>query len=549
MNESRKSKIEEIRSKSLETLRDARLAEQEKLRLESRFKLNEAAGSAAGAAGGAAGGGSGDRLAPVAPILDAVLKHYIQDNAPRTYSADLTTNNLQAGPYLTDWYGPSLMCQPIGLSSFKLDSKISNLDISGAVLSSKGGSAEVTVSGGKGFGAMVEITVSQLAPDNLNQTVDAVVKSAGRLYEANDVLELYGNGEVFSGKMTFIANTNSGLGLENDRNFTDQIGADATRSRVEDGAVVLRMLRDKRLKLEDEYRLEAAKLERGLNRAESFENGLEGGPTVENLSLLEAFELTLTPGRTILINNPNNQNAIAGLGGDTPGSYTKGYTPSCGNIDSWGLDGYSGSWKPKADPLPNAGDSLAAMEAQLEELKKSLSESGGDPQSVSNFDTAAYSGIAWPALENAPSQYGDIILVLDSPLPDAGAKYEGDSNLWTWVPLYEFTTKEGNTYKRPGQWTLLNSVPEKTSLVEWGGESVEFTYSLRQLWEAIDTPQEGNPGLGYGGRYWEAFNKALNEVKLADNPQRSATVLCYLPYEESFAGTKLQRPPVAEESK
>ena len=61
MNESRQSKIEEIRKKSLETLRDARLAEQEKRRLDARFKLNEAApgGAAGGAAGGAGGGGGG----------------------------------------------------------------------------------------------------------------------------------------------------------------------------------------------------------------------------------------------------------------------------------------------------------------------------------------------------------------------------------------------------------------------------------------------------------------------------------------------------------
>ena len=538
MNESRKSKIEEIRSKSLETLRDARLAEQEKLRLESRFKLNEAASSAAGAAGGAAGGGSGDRLAPASPILDAVLKNYIQDNVAKSYAAGLTTTNLQAGPYLTNWYGPSLMSQPIGLSSFKVDSNISNLDISGAVLSAKGGSAEVLVSGGKGQNAMVEVTVG---PD---QSVDAVVKGAGKLYEANDVLELYGDGEIFSGKMTFIANTNSGLGLENDRTFADQPGASATRSRPEDGATVLRAVRDKRFKSEDEYRKEAAILETGLNRSVSFENGLVGAPTVENLSLFEAFESTLVFGRSVLIDNPNNQAAIAGMGNSSRGSYERCYTPSCGNIESWGLSGYSGSWKPNANPLPNVGDSLTAMEAQLEALKKEIASSGGDPNSVSNFDTAAYSGIAWPALQNSPSQYGDIINVLNDPLPDAGQKYEGSKSLWTWVPLYEFTSKEGNTFKRPGQWTLLDEVPPKTSLIEWDGANVEFSYSLKELWNAIDTPDSA---AGYGGQYWDGFGKAMNELLLADNPLRCATVLCYLPYEESFAGTKLQRPPVAKE--
>ena len=60
MNESRQSKIEEIRKKSLETLRDARLAEQERQRLDARFSLNEAApGAAAGGAAGGAGGGGG----------------------------------------------------------------------------------------------------------------------------------------------------------------------------------------------------------------------------------------------------------------------------------------------------------------------------------------------------------------------------------------------------------------------------------------------------------------------------------------------------------
>jgi hypothetical protein len=69
MNESRQSKIEEIRKKSLETLRDARLAEQEKRRLDARFSLNEkVSGAAAGAAGGAAGGGGGSQVREIPAI-------------------------------------------------------------------------------------------------------------------------------------------------------------------------------------------------------------------------------------------------------------------------------------------------------------------------------------------------------------------------------------------------------------------------------------------------------------------------------------------------
>ncbi len=79
MNESRQSKIEEIRKKSLETLREARLAEQEKNRLDSRFSLNEkVSGAAAGAAGGAAGGGAGNASTRLTSPLEGITNSRYQ---------------------------------------------------------------------------------------------------------------------------------------------------------------------------------------------------------------------------------------------------------------------------------------------------------------------------------------------------------------------------------------------------------------------------------------------------------------------------------------
>jgi len=96
MNESRLSKIEEIRKKSLETSRDARIAEQGNEYLNTSLSLNErAGGSAAGAAGGAAGGGSGDNK--TMPTVVSALQKTRRIEIPATLQ---TTNSLPYGGIL-----------------------------------------------------------------------------------------------------------------------------------------------------------------------------------------------------------------------------------------------------------------------------------------------------------------------------------------------------------------------------------------------------------------------------------------------------------------